>query len=168
MMNKMLSALIFSWHLSTCSEPNSQPQDHASASYSNTAQTDPSSANSSNPSASRNTAHNQPNPDKNISQNDRQKSAPPADAAQRKANSKVFKVLDNNPDNYGEESYQIQTTEGQLSIYTLNLSRHNAAALSEVKAGDCLKLTLQSGTFQAMQGFIAIDELQNASIQACP
>ncbi len=89
------------------------------------------------------------------------------DAEPLPAGAKIFKVIENNPDNYGEESYQIKTTDGQLSIYTLNMSKQNAEALSAVQKGECLMLKTHSGDMQAEDGYISIQDLQQATLSPC-
>lgn len=79
----------------------------------------------------------------------------------------TFKVLRNNPDDYGQESYQIKTNEGNLSIYSLNLNHAQGKQLSSVKAGECLTLSSQSDNFIPVDDYISVMELGEIRIHPC-
>lgn len=79
----------------------------------------------------------------------------------------TFKVLKNNPDDYSEESYQIKTSEGNLSIYSLNLNAQQGKQLASVKAGECLTLSSQSDNFIPIEGYISVMELGEIKIHPC-
>ncbi|OTG82763.1 hypothetical protein B9T33_04745 [Acinetobacter sp. ANC 5054] len=79
----------------------------------------------------------------------------------------TFKVLRNNPEDYGQESYQIKTNEGNLSIYSLNLNHAQGKLLSSVKAGECLTLSSQSDNFIPVDGYISVMELGEIRIHPC-
>ena len=79
----------------------------------------------------------------------------------------TFKVLRNDPADYGDESYQIKTDQGNLSIYSLNINKQQAQLLASVKSGECLTLSSQSDDFAVVEGDVSVMELANISIHPC-
>ncbi|UIJ74606.1 MULTISPECIES: hypothetical protein [unclassified Acinetobacter] len=80
---------------------------------------------------------------------------------------RTFKVLRNNNEDYGDESYQIKTDAGTLSIYSMNLNPQQGQLLSSVKSGECLTLSSQSDNLIAVDGYISVMELGDIKIHPC-
>ncbi|QOW50010.1 MULTISPECIES: hypothetical protein [unclassified Acinetobacter] len=80
---------------------------------------------------------------------------------------RTFKVLRNNNEDYGDESYQIKTDAGTLSIYSMNLNPQQGQLLSSVKFGECLTLSSQSDNLIAVDGYISVMELGDIKIHPC-
>lgn len=78
-----------------------------------------------------------------------------------------FKVLKNDVNDYGEESIQMETNDGNLAIYAVNLSNEILDVLLAARAGNCMAITSPS-PIEAYSGFYSIDQVDNALIYPCP
>ena len=79
----------------------------------------------------------------------------------------TFKVTSNNPNDYGEESFQIKTTKGQLAIYSMNLSLAQDRVLSSLKKGDCVLISTPE-KLEKSDGYYFIDQINSVKKVACP
>lgn len=90
-----------------------------------------------------------------------------ANAANAEIHSQSFKVTENDVANYGEESVQLDTEQGYVSIYAINLSNEILDVLLAAKAGNCI--TIESKTPITRDGKLySIDQISSVSIHPCP
>lgn len=78
----------------------------------------------------------------------------------------TFKVIDNNHDNYGEESLLIETTDGFLSIYALMLKPGDYERLSSLKKEQCVSITIPD-EFIKDDDFYSLDQIDNIEVVPC-
>lgn len=79
----------------------------------------------------------------------------------------TFKVTQNNPNHYGEESIQIKTTKGNLAIYSINLSESKQKTLMALKKGDCVAISTPY-KLEKSDSYYAIDEINSVKKVTCP
>lgn len=72
----------------------------------------------------------------------------------------TFKVTQNNPNHYGEESIQIKTTKGTLSIYSINLNESKQKTLMALRKGDCVAISTPY-KLEKSDSYYAIDEVNS-------
>lgn len=78
----------------------------------------------------------------------------------------TFKVVKNNPNNYGEESIQIKTDKGSLAIYAVNLDGSKIKTLTSLKKGECVSFSTPSKLVNS-DGYYSIDEINSVKKIAC-
>ena len=78
----------------------------------------------------------------------------------------TFKVVQNNPDNYGEESIQIKTDKGQLAIYAVNLKLSHTKILTSLKKGECVSITTPDQLIK-YDGYYSVDQINSVKKVAC-
>lgn len=83
------------------------------------------------------------------------------------AATQTFKVTDNNPNNYGEESIQIKTTKGNLAIYSGSLDNSKSKLLTSLKKGDCVTLVTPY-KIEKYENYYSIDEVTSVKKVVCP
>lgn len=83
------------------------------------------------------------------------------------AATQTFKVTDNNPNNYGEESIQIKTTKGNLAIYSINLDSSKYKLLRSLKKGDCVTI-LTPYKLEKYENYYSIDQITSVKKVNCP
>lgn len=79
----------------------------------------------------------------------------------------IFKITQNNPNHYGEESMQIKTTKGTLSIYSINLNESKQKTLMALKKGDCVAISTPY-KLEKSDSYYAIDEINSVKKVTCP
>lgn len=68
---------------------------------------------------------------------------------------------------YGEESVQLATNKGLVSIYAINLTKQHIKSLEKIKKGDCIQIVAKDSHLENSDGIIAIMEFKNAKKVAC-
>ncbi|WP_322997320.1 hypothetical protein [Castellaniella sp.] len=82
------------------------------------------------------------------------------------ADTLVFDITKNSVDDYGEESVQMETRQGNLSIYALGLDEKQLQMLMSAKPGQCLSIR-SPNAMQADNGFYVIDDIERIDVVAC-
>ncbi len=82
------------------------------------------------------------------------------------ANTVIFHVTKNDIDDYGEESIQIQTKEGALVIYAVNLTDEQGQTLAQAKPGVCLVINSPDEIIKD-EDYYVIDQIANVVTGPC-
>lgn len=77
-------------------------------------------------------------------------------ATKPQGESRVFEVVNNSPDDYGEESIQIEVKGGVLSIYAVGFPEVGTKALLSLRKGECVRIVSPDG-FAQEDGYISVD-----------
>ena len=87
-------------------------------------------------------------------------------ATQSFAATATFKVLKNDPREYGEESVQIQTNKGRLAIYAVNMSPQMYRTFAALKKNQCVSIRID-GKFEKHDGYYSLDDVKQAKKVKC-
>lgn len=82
------------------------------------------------------------------------------------ANAMVFNITKNSVADYGEESIQMQTSQGSLAIYAINLTDDQGITLVNAQAGQCLSITSPSDITK-YDDYYSIDQIDDVAIVPC-
>lgn len=78
----------------------------------------------------------------------------------------TFKVLKNDPSEYGEESIQMQTNKGHLSIYSVYMTPKMYRVFTSLKKNQCVSIRIK-GKFEKYEGSYSLDDVQKAKKVKC-
>ena len=78
----------------------------------------------------------------------------------------TFKVIKNDYKDYGEESIQMKTDKGNLSIYASNLPASTYKTLASFKKGQCFSMS-SPNDFIKSEGYISVDSIKAVKKVAC-
>ena len=68
---------------------------------------------------------------------------------------------------WGEESAQLSTDKGLISIYALSLTKKQANHLDTLKKGSCVQIKAKDQTLEKSDGVISIMEFDSAKTVKC-
>ncbi len=68
---------------------------------------------------------------------------------------------------YGEESVQLPTDKGNVSIYAGSISGKGQKQLDALKKGQCIQISAGDTTFAKSHGFISIDDFRSVKVVDC-
>ena len=68
---------------------------------------------------------------------------------------------------WGEESAQLSTDKGLISIYALSLTKKQANHLDTLKKGSCVQIKAKDQTLEKFDGVISIMEFESAKTVKC-
>ncbi|WP_227519144.1 hypothetical protein [Acinetobacter sp. WCHA29] len=68
---------------------------------------------------------------------------------------------------WGEESVQLATDKGLISIYALSLTKKQANHLDTLKKGSCVHIKAKDQTLEKYDGVISIMEFESAKTVKC-
>ncbi len=68
---------------------------------------------------------------------------------------------------WGEESVQLATDKGLISIYALELTKKQANELNTLKKGSCVQIKAKDQTLEKSDGVISIMEFESAKTVKC-
>ena len=68
---------------------------------------------------------------------------------------------------WGEESAQLPTDKGLISIYALSLTKKQANHLDTLKKGSCVQIKAKDQTLEKSDGVITIMEFESAKTVKC-
>lgn len=71
--------------------------------------------------------------------------------------STTFKVIAHNHENAGDESIEIKTDKGLISIYTVNITAEQEALLFNLKKGQCFKIKTKERPVKSDNIFVIMD-----------
>lgn len=87
-------------------------------------------------------------------------------AAQAQEHSMQFNIIKNDVNDYGEESIQMHTEQGILSIYAINLSNELLDVFLAARAGNCMTIT-SPNPIEAYDGLYPLDQVNYVVINPC-
>ena len=83
------------------------------------------------------------------------------------ANAATLNVKMKKNTQWGEESAQLATDKGLISIYALELSKKQANDLNTLKKGNCVQIKAKDQTLEKSEGIISIMEFESAKTVKC-
>ena len=83
------------------------------------------------------------------------------------ANAATLNVKMKKKTEWGEESAQLSTDKGLISIYALSLTKKQANHLDTLKKGSCVQIKAKDQTLEKSDGVISIMEFESAKTVKC-
>lgn len=83
------------------------------------------------------------------------------------ANAATLNVKMKKNTQWGEESAQLATDKGLISIYALELTKKQANDLNTLKKGNCVQIKAKDQTLEKSEGVISIMEFESAKTVKC-
>ena len=83
------------------------------------------------------------------------------------ANAATLNVKMKKNTQWGEESAQLATDKGLISIYALELTKKQANDLNTLKKGKCVQIKAKDQTLEKSEGVISIMEFESAKTVKC-
>ena len=78
----------------------------------------------------------------------------------------TFKVVQNNPNNYGEASIQFEMGREELAVYAVNLDGSHTKILTSLKKGECVSITTPDQLIK-YDGYYSVDQINSVKKVAC-
>ncbi|WHP07515.1 MULTISPECIES: hypothetical protein [Acinetobacter] len=83
------------------------------------------------------------------------------------ANAATLNVKMKKNTQWGEESAQLATDKGLISIYALELTKKQANDLNTLKKGNCVQIKAKDQTLEKSDGVISVMEFESAKTVKC-
>ena len=68
---------------------------------------------------------------------------------------------------FGDESVQLSSNKGLISIYAINLVQKDFKKLDKIKKGDCIQIIAKDTNLDSSEGVIAIMEFKDVKKVSC-